>query len=100
MKPIKLKINTSTESYPIIIGSKLLTQFSNLINYNLIKFEKCLLVIDKNIPKKKVTQIKKALKNKKIFTQFIEAKEKNKNQKNLDLIIKTLLKKIFQDKIV
>ena len=53
MKPIKLKVNTNTESYPIIIGSKLLTQFSNLVNYNLTKFEKCLLVIDKNVPKKK-----------------------------------------------
>ena len=95
MKPIKLKININSESYPIIIGSKLLTQFSNLVNQNLTKFEKCLLVIDKNIPKKKIIQIKKALKNKKIFTQFIEAKEKNKNQKNLDLIIKTLLKKNF-----
>ena len=95
MKPIKLKINTSTESYPIVIGTKLLTQFSNIINHNFIKFEKCLLVIDKNIPKKKITIIKNALKNKKVFTQFIEANEKNKNQKNLDLIIKTLLKRNF-----
>ena len=95
MKPIKLKINTNTETYSIIIGTKLLTQFSNLINHNLMKFEKCLLVIDKNIPKKKITQIKKALKNKKIFTHFIRASEKNKNQINLNLIIKTLLKKNF-----
>ena len=95
MKLIKLKINTSTESYPIIIGTKLFAQFSNLINQNLIKFEKCLLVIDKNVPKKKIYQIKKALKNKKIFIQFIKANEKNKNQKNLDSIIKTLLEKNF-----
>jgi len=59
MKPIKLKINTSTDSYPIIIGTKLITQFSNLINQNLIKFEKCLLIIDKNIPKKKLIKSKK-----------------------------------------
>jgi len=95
MKPIKLKINTSTDSYPIIIGAKLFSQFSKLINQNLMKFKKCLLVIDKNVPKKKITQIKKALKNKKIFIQLIEANEKNKNQKNLDLIIKTLLEKNF-----
>ena len=95
MKPIKLKINTNADSYPIIIGTKLFTQFSKLINQNLIKFKKCLLVIDKNIPKKKITQIKKALKNKETFIQFIEANEKNKNQKNLDFIIKTLLEKNF-----
>jgi len=95
MKPIKLNINTSTDHYPIIIGTKLFTQFSNLINQNSIKFEKCLLVIDKNVPKKKITKIKKALKNKKIFIQFIEANEKNKNQKILDLIIKTLLERNF-----
>ena len=59
MKPIKLKINTNTETYSIIIGTKLLTQFSNLINHNLMKFEKCLLVIDKNIPKKKLPKSKR-----------------------------------------
>ena len=95
MKPIKLKINTKTESYPIIIGTKLLTKFSKLISHNLTNFEKCLLVIDKNIPQKKISQIKNVLRNKKISIQFIEANEKNKNQKSLDLIIKTLLKKNF-----
>ena len=53
MKPIKLKVNTSKDSYPIIIGAKLFSQFSKLINQNLMKFKKCLLVIDKNVPKKK-----------------------------------------------
>ena len=95
MKPIKLKVKTSNESYPILIGANLVSKFSNLLSKNSIKFEKCLLVIDKNVPKKKIIQIKKGLKNKEVFTQFIKANEKNKNQKSLDLIVKILLKKNF-----
>ena len=46
MKPIKLKINTETESYPIIIGSNLVSKFSNLININSIKLKNhCYLLI-------------------------------------------------------
>ena len=95
MKPLKLKVKISTEKYPIIIGFNLLSKFSNLLNQNSIKFEKCLLVVDKNVPRKKIVQIKKVLKNKKIFVQFIKANEKNKNQKSLDIIIKILLKENF-----
>ena len=71
MKPIKLKINTKTESYPIIIGTKLLTKFSKLISHNLTNFEKCLLVIDKNIPQKKITQIKNVLRIIKLDVSFL-----------------------------
>ena len=95
MKPIKLKVKTSNGSYPILIGANLVSKFSNLLSQNSIKFEKCLLIIDKNVPKKKIIQIKKGLKNKEVFTQFIKANEKNKNQKSLDLIVKILLKKNF-----
>ena len=31
MKPIKLKIETKTQKYPIIIGSNLITNFSKII---------------------------------------------------------------------
>jgi 3-dehydroquinate synthase len=95
MKPIKLKINTETESYPIIIGSNLVSKFSNLININSIKFEKSLLLVDKNIPKRMLSQIKRSLRNKKIFIKFLIANEKNKNQKNINIITEFLLKKNF-----
>ena len=48
---------------------------------NSIEFNKCLLLIDKNISKKKILKIKKSLKNKKIYTHLITANEANKNQK-------------------
>jgi len=52
MKPIKLKIKTKTHEYPIIIGSYLVSNISNIFKKNSIQFKKCLLVVDKNIPKK------------------------------------------------
>ena len=67
MKPIKLKINTKTQKYSIIIGSNLVSNISKISKNNSINFKKCLLVIDKNIPKKIISKIKKSL-NKKIFT--------------------------------
>ena len=100
MRLIKLKVNTGTAIYPIIIGSNIISKFSKILHENSIKFEKCLLVIDKKVPKKIYSQIKKILKKKKIFTHFINANEKNKNQKNVNILVETLLKKIFQGKIV
>ena len=95
MKAIRLKVKTNSGNYPIIIGLNLLPKFSNFLYQNSIKFEKCLLVVDKNVPRKKIGQIKKVLKKKKVFIKFIQANEKNKNQKNLDIIIKILLKENF-----
>ena len=59
MKIIKLIINTNSQKYPIIIGSNILKYLSKILNKNSIKFKKCLLVIDKNIPKKKFLLSKK-----------------------------------------
>ena len=94
MKPIKLKIKTQTQNYPIIIGSNLVSNLSKIIKQNSIKFNKSLLVIDKKVPKKEILKIKKSLK-KKIFLHFISANEKNKNQKTLNIILTKLLKENF-----
>ena len=95
MKPIKLIVKTSTQKYPILIGSNLIPKISKIINNNSIKFEKCLLIIDKNIPKNLIIKIKKSLKNKKLYFYFIKANEKNKNQKTTNSILKILLNKNF-----
>ena len=81
MKLKKLIINTSSQKYPIFIGSNLFSKTRYILNKNLIKFEKCLLVADKNVPKKFILSIKNAFKDKLIFLHFIKAEEKNKNQK-------------------
>ena len=51
MKPIKLKINTKTQQYSIIIGSNLVSNISKILKENSINFKQCLLIIDKNISK-------------------------------------------------
>ena len=95
MRKFKLVVNTNRERYPILIGTNLITNLSNILKDNSIKFKQCLLVIDKNVPKINVIKLKQSLKNKKIYIHSITANEKNKNQKNVDKIIELLLIKNF-----
>ena len=52
MRTTKLKINTKTQKYSIIIGSNLGSNVSKILKENSINFKKCLLIIDRNIPQK------------------------------------------------
>ena len=52
MKPIKLRINSKTQKYSIIIGSNLGLNISKILKENSINFQKCLIVIDRNISQK------------------------------------------------
>ena len=79
MKAIKLKINTKTQKYSIIIGSNLVSNISKILKENSINFKQCLLVIDKNISKNFISKIKKSLNKKKIYVHFFRANEMNKN---------------------
>ena len=65
MKIKKLIINTKSQKYPILIGANLISKLPKLILDNSIKFEKCLFVIDKNVPKNKISKINKSFKIKK-----------------------------------
>ena len=95
MKTIKLTIKTKTQKYPILIGHKLVSKISKILNDNSIKFGKCLFIIDKNVPNKLVLKIKKSLKNKNSFIYSLNANEKNKNQKTINEIHEVLLNKNF-----
>ena len=95
MKPKKIIIKTSSQKYPIIIGSDLISRLSFIIKKNSINFKKCLLIIDKGVPKKFISVIKKSLKNQKTYLYFVLTNEKNKNQKTVNKIIDFLLKKNF-----
>ena len=87
MKPIKLKIKTKSQEYQIIIGSNLTSNISRICKNNQINFRKCLLVIDKNIPKKIILQIKKSLKTQSVYIYFYNANEVNKNLDNVNKIL-------------
>ena len=95
MKTTKLLIKTNTKNYPILIGNKLVSKISKIMDENSIKFEKCLLIKDKNVPKKLTNELVKSLKEKKIFFYNINANEKNKNQNTVNSILNILLEKNF-----
>ena len=67
MKSIKLKVNTKTQKYSIIIGSNLGTNISKILKEYSIYFKKCLLIIDRNISKQFISKIKKSLNKKKFM---------------------------------
>jgi 3-dehydroquinate synthetase len=72
MKAIKLKINTKTQKYSIIIGSNLVSNISKILKENSINFKQCLLVIDKNISKYFISKLKNLLTRKKFMFIFLE----------------------------
>ena len=95
MKKIKLKIKQQNQDYSIIIGSNTISNFSSLVKNCNLKISKYLLVVDKNVPKKMVKKLYKSIGNKEKLLLFFEAKEKNKVQKSVDLILNILLKKNY-----
>ena len=95
MKTINLKVDTGENRYSILIGTNLISKFNKILNKHSIKFNKCLLIIDKNIPQNQISVLKKVLNKKKIFFIKINANEKNKSQKTIGLILNILLKKNF-----
>ena len=95
MSLIKLQIKTADQKYPIIIGNNILNKLKKLLKENLIDFNQCLVVIDKNVPKKLIKKILDSLAKKKTVVHYFSSSEKNKNQKSIDTILSILLKRNF-----
>ena len=95
MKPIKLNIKTNTHKYPIIIGSNLIKKILRIIENNSLVFKRCLLIVDSNVPKKNISNIKKSLKKKDLYIYFFKANEINKNMNHINKILDILLYKNF-----
>ncbi len=92
---IKLIVKTNTNKYPILIGNSLIKNLSLLLKNNSITFNKCMIVIDKKVPKNFIKKLLKSLSKKTKITHYIHANEKNKNQKNINEILEKLLKNNF-----
>ena len=91
----KIKVKTKTKKYLILIGPNIINNISSIFSSQKMSFEKCLVVVDKNIPKKFQLNLLKKLKLKKLLIHKFSASEKNKNYKNVDKIHKILLKNRF-----
>jgi len=95
MGSIKLSIKTGDQKYPIFIGNNILNKLKTILKENLINFNQCLVVADKNVPKKLTNKVLKSLPKKKIFLHYFNSSEKNKNQKSINDILSILLKNNF-----
>ena len=95
MKNYKIQIKTRTKKYSILIGSKLINRIDKIFSSQRFSFPKVLVVIDKNIPSKFKSQLIKNLKSRLVKKYFFNANEKNKNQRNIDLIQNILFKNRF-----
>ncbi len=91
----KIKVKTNTKNYSILIGRNLIEKIDKILLSNNISFEKCLVVVDKKIPKKFKKVLYKKLKTKNLFIVDIVASEKNKNYKTVERIHKILFEKRF-----
>ena len=95
MKIAKLQIKTISKKYNIFLGSNILNKFSSILKSEKIKFDKCVIIIDKKVPKKKINILKKSINCRKKVLYFFNASEKNKNQTVVDSILKILFKYNF-----
>ena len=66
MKKYKLSVKTKNKKYLIIINNNIIKNINNIIKKEKILFNKCLIIVDNNIPGKLLFNLKKNLKIKKI----------------------------------
>ena len=91
----KLNVNTQDQKYPIYIGNNILNKIQFFLKENAINFNQCLIVIDKNVPKKLVNKVFNSFSKKQLTIHYFKASEKNKNQKSINKILSILLYKNF-----
>ena len=90
----KLRIKTNNGSYSLIIGTNFLDKLSKILRKNGFNFNKCFLLIDKKIGKKRIKQISKSISKKKIIYLF-NSTEKNKSFSSVLKILNLLQKNNF-----
>ena len=95
MSLIKLHVKTGNHKYPIYIGNNILKKLNKILKENLINFNQCLIVADKNVPKKLIDKVLNSLPKKKISLHYFHSSEKNKNLKSINNILSILLSKNF-----
>ena len=56
MSLIKLQVKTNNQKYPIYIGNNILDKLKIILKQNLINFNQCLVIADKNVPQKLIVK--------------------------------------------
>ena len=95
MNLIKLQVKNGNKKYPIFIGNNLLNKLKIILKDNLTDFNQCLVIADKNVPKKLIDKVLNSLAKKKISLHYFNSSERNKNQKSVNKILSILLSKNF-----
>ena len=95
MKTNKIKIKTSTKNYSIVIGRNLISKIDKILEANSLRFDKCLIVADKNIPHNFKKLLYKKLRRNKLFKIEMTASEKNKNYRTIEKIHTILFENRF-----
>ena len=90
-----LPIKTKSKNYNIYIGHNITSKLNKIVKKENIFFRKCLIVIDKKIPKIFIKKIKSQIKSKKILIYNFDASEKNKNLTYTNSILEILFKNSF-----
>ena len=83
MSPIKLTVKTGNQKYPIFIGNNILNKIKSILKENSINFNQCLIIADKNVPKKLIHKILKYLPQKNYFFIILIQVKKIKIKKAL-----------------
>ena len=95
MSLIKIQVNTANQKYPIYIGNNILNKLNKFLKNTSINLNNCLVVADKNVPKKSIKEVLKSLPRYSTIIHYFNASEKNKNQNSVQKILSILLKKNF-----
>jgi len=95
MKTTKLRVKNLNSNYSIIIGKNVLNQISNEITVLCPGAKKIALIIDKNVPNKFKTKLKKYLKKYKIYIFEYSVNEKFKSFKNVSKLVEKCLANNF-----
>ena len=95
MSLTKLLIRVRNQKYPIFIGKNIINKLNKFLKENLINFNQCLVIADKNVPKKLIDKVLSSLPTKKTSIHYFHSSEKNKNQESINNILSILQSKNF-----
>ena len=95
MKNQEIKFKSKSQNYSIILGKNTINVLPKKIKSLCPKTKNIAFIIDKNVPTKFKTDLKKKLKNYKLFFLYFSANEKNKSFNSVNHYLKILLSQNF-----